>query len=118
MMSKKGVVASVLSASTVNCMQGSMELMCSRNWCLYSAFWVTKMSSTYLYHNLGGCSSVYGLGFKFFHAQVGHNEAHGGIHGCTMYLFIILTLDEEIGIFETECQQCDDVIYGNGGSVM
>ena len=38
------------------------------------------------------------LGFKLFYEQVGHNGADRGSHGCAIYLFIILTLEEEIGV--------------------
>ena len=40
-----------------------------------------------------------GLGFKLFHDQVGHKGAEGVTHGCPMQVFIILTLEAEIGIF-------------------
>ena len=78
---------------------------------------MTKVSSISLCHNLrGGWSSVDGLSYKLFHEQVGHNGANGGTHGYTMYL--ILKLEEEIGIFELKFQQCDNVVYGHRGSVM
>ena len=35
-----------------------------------------------------------------FHEQVSYNGAEGEIHGCTMDLFIILTLEEEVDIFD------------------
>ena len=34
---------------------------------------------------------------------------------CTMDLFIILTLEEEVGVFQAEFQQCGDALYGHGG---
>ena len=37
-----------------------------------------------------------GLDFKLFHKQVGYDETNGGTHDHTMYLFIILTLEEEV----------------------
>ena len=46
------------------------------------------------------------LGFKLFCEQVSYNGADRGTHGCTMDLFIILSLEEEIVIFKTELQQC------------
>ena len=52
------------------------------------------------------------------HEQVGYNGTDGGTHGCTMYLFIIFTLEEKTGIFEAEFQQCNDVINGHASSVM
>ena len=59
---------------------------------------------------LGG-GSVDGLGFKLFSEQVGHNGADGRSYGCPMHLFMILTLEEEIGVFKTEFLQCCDVLY-------
>ena len=68
-----------------------MELMFSRNWLLFSAFWITKVSSTYLSHNLGGWVAVMdGFGFKLFYEQVGHNWTDGGTHSCPIDLFINL----------------------------
>ena len=46
---------------------------------------------------MGG--SVEGHSFKLFHEQFGYNGTDGGTHGFIMDLFIILTLEEEIGIF-------------------
>ena len=53
--SKKGIDPSALVVSAVNLMFGSKELICWRNssWCCSS--WMTKVSSTYLFHRLGGC---------------------------------------------------------------
>ena len=54
------------------------------------------MSSTSLSHSQGDIAD--GLGFELFHIQVGNEGANGGSHGCTMDLFKILTLEEEVGI--------------------
>ena len=43
--------------------------------------------------------------------QVGHNGDDGGSQGFSMYLLIVLTLEEEIGVFKAEFQQCYDVLY-------
>ena len=59
---------------------------------------------------MGG--SLEGFGFKLFHEQVGYEGADGGTHGCMMYLFIVLTLEEEVGVFKAELQECDNL--GNG----
>ena len=56
-----------------------------------------------------------GFDFKLFHEQVGYEGANGGTHGCTMYLFIILTLQEEVGVFKAELQECDNLWYGHLG---
>ena len=69
-MSKNSMNSSVLDVSAVNCMWGPMELLCCRNKWLYSAFWMTKVSSTYLSHTLG-------LDFELFHEQVGYNGTEG-----------------------------------------
>ena len=39
-----------------------------------------------------------GLDLELFHEQVANEGANGGIHGSTMDLFIILTLEEEISV--------------------
>ena len=43
--------------------------------------------------------SADGLGFKLFDEQVGNNGADRGTHGCSIDVFIILTLEGEKGIF-------------------
>ena len=53
-MSKIGMDPLVLGTSAVNCLCGSVELMCYMNCCLCSVFWMKKVSSTYLSHNLVG----------------------------------------------------------------
>ena len=50
------------------------------------------------------------LSFKLFPEQVGNKGADGGTHGWTMDLVQILTLEEEVGIFEEKLQQCDYVL--------
>ena len=45
-----------------------------------------------------------GLDFKLFHEDVCYERADGGSHRCTLYLFIILTLEEEVGVGEAELQ--------------
>ena len=42
--------------------------------------------------------------FKLFHEDVGYERADGGSHSCTLDLFIILTLGEEVSVGETELQ--------------
>ena len=54
-------------------------------------------------------SRLGGFGFKLFHEQVGYERADGGTHGCSMDLFIILTLEEEVGISEAELQKGDNL---------
>ena len=48
-----------------------------------------------------------GFGFKLLNEQVGYEGADGGTHGCTMDLFIVLTLEEEVDVFEAELQECN-----------
>ena len=45
-----------------------------------------------------------GFYFKLFHEDVGYEGADRGSHSCTLYLFIILTLEEEVGVGEAELQ--------------
>ena len=42
----------------MNCMLGSIELMCCRNIWQFSAFWMSKVSSTYPSHIFGGLVAV------------------------------------------------------------
>ena len=56
-----------------------------------------------------------GFDFKLFHEDVGYEGADGGSHSCTLNLFIILTLEEEVGVGEAELQQGSDLGYGHGG---
>ena len=51
--------------------------------------------------------SADGLGFKLLHKHIGYNGTDVGTHGCNMDLFIILTLEEQIGIFR---QNSSDVV--------
>ena len=54
MVSKKGMEPSSLDSSTANWMEGSTVLMCLRNSSLCHWCCITKVSSTYLFHILGG----------------------------------------------------------------
>ena len=45
--------------------------------------------------------SAKGLYLKLFHEDVGYERADGGSHSCTLDLFIILTLEEEVSVGET-----------------
>ena len=45
-----------------------------------------------------------GFDLKLFHKQVGNEGADWETHGSTMDLFIILTLEEEVCVFEAELQ--------------
>ena len=65
-----------------------------------------KVSSTYRSHNWGGARTD-GLNFKLFHEQVTMERANKGTCGCTMDLFKILTLEEEVDIFKAKLQQGD-----------
>ena len=53
-MSRKGMEPSCLASSAVKRMEGSTELMCCRNSSLCDCCNMTKVSSTYIPHNLGG----------------------------------------------------------------
>ena len=47
---------------------------------------------------------IEGFDFKLFHEDVCYEGADGESHSCTLYLFIILTLEEEVGVGEAELQ--------------
>ena len=51
------------------------------------------------------------LDFKLFHEKFCHSRADRGFRGCPISLFIILTLEEKIGVFKEELQQYYDVLY-------
>ena len=53
MVSRKGMESSSLPSSTVNWLEGSTMLMWLRNSSLCEFYWITKVSSTYLFHILG-----------------------------------------------------------------
>ena len=55
--------------------------------------------------------------FKLFHEDVGYEGADGGSHSCTLDLFIILTLEEEVGVGQAELQQGGDLLDGQHGSL-
>ena len=58
-----------------------------------------------------------GFNFKLFHEDVCYERADGGSHSCNLDLFIILTLEEEVGVGEAELQQGSDFGYGHAGSL-
>ena len=64
---------------------------------------------------MGG--SAKGFDFKLLHEQVGNWGADGGTHGCTMYLFIILTLEKEVCVFKAELQLGNYVWDGHVGPI-
>ena len=84
-------------------MLGSCELMWCSSCALCSALWITRVSSANLAKG-ESWSSVKGIDFKLLHEQVDNEGADGGTHGCTMDLFIVLILEEEVGVFKTEFQ--------------
>ena len=63
---------------------------------------MTRVSSTDLSQRWGMRGSAKGFNLKLFHEQVGNEWTDGGTHGCTIDLFIVLTLEEEVSIFKTE----------------
>ena len=76
---------------------------------------MTKLSSRYLSQKWRVWGRAKGTDFELFHKQVGNEGANGGIHGSTMDLFIILTLEEEVCVFEANIQKCDNLFYGHVG---
>ena len=59
---------------------------------------MTKVSSMYLSHRWGVWGRANSPDFKLFHEQVGNKRTNEGTHGCTMDLFVILTLEKEVRI--------------------
>ena len=55
-----------------------------------------------------------GFDFKLFHEDVGYEGADGGSHSCSLCLLVILTLEEEVGLGETELQEAGDLGDGHG----
>ena len=55
-----------------------------------------------------------GFDFKLFHKDVSYEGADGGSHSCTLYLFIILNLEEAVGVGKAVLQQGDDLGGGHG----
>ena len=104
LVSKNRIEPSVPGCSTVNCMLGSCELMWWSSCVLCSTFWMTRVLSTNLSQWWGVEGSAKGFTFKLLHEQVGNERADGRTHGCTMGLFIILNLEEEVSIFKAELQ--------------
>ena len=112
--SKKGNDPSCVG-STVNWMCGSWLLMCcSKSW-LCSALLITNISSTNLSQREGVGKGLGSFNFKLFHEDDGYERADGGSHSCSLCLLIILTLEEEVGVGETELQQGCDLGYGHRG---
>ena len=85
--------------SVVKWIYGFSELRLVRNCWVCSALWMTKVSSMYLSQILDGLEAVLMSSFKVLHKQVGYQRAYGGAHGCTLYLFIILTFKGERLLF-------------------
>ena len=65
---------------------------------------MTKVSSTNLSQREGGRGGIKGFYLKLFHEDVGYERPDGGPHSCTLDLFIILTLEEEVSVGEAELQ--------------
>ena len=63
-----------------------------------------KVSSTNLSQREGGGEGGEGLYFKLFHKDVCYEGADGGSHSFSLYLLIILTLEEEVGVGKAELQ--------------
>ena len=99
-MSKKGREPSWLDSSVVNWMCGSCQMICWRCCLCVSLVELWKCCLQTWAIGMGGGGRVYGLDFKLFHEQV--EGAYRGTHGCTMDLFVILTLQEEVHVFVTK----------------
>ena len=101
--SRKGIDPSVLGSSAVNCMLGSMEMMCSKNCVLWSVFWMKKVSSTYLFHSLGRSVAVLmALVSNHSMKRLASNVTNGWPHGCYILLLLTPYLGSGSRCFETE----------------
>ena len=68
----------------------------------------TKVSSTYLFKTLAGCSAVcIALTSKVLHVEVGHFEVDGWPHDCSLQLFKEPALKWKICGLKTKLQQAD-----------
>ena len=76
---------------------------------------MTKVLSTNLSHREGGGAGAKGFYLKLFHEQVGYERTNGGSHSCTLDLFIILPLEEEVSVGEAKLQYGCDLLYGHAG---
>ena len=56
-----------------------------------------------------GWGRVDGLGLKIFQEWIGHNGTDGRTHRCIVHLFIILTLEQEVGTLR---QKLSSVMMG------
>ena len=74
---------------------------------------MTKVSSINLRHKWGVWGSAKGLYLKLFHEQVGNEGANEGTHNCTMNMFKILILEEEVSAFKAELQLLDYLLDGH-----
>ena len=61
---------------------------------------MTKVSSTNLSQREGMGDGTKGFYLILFHKDVCYEGANGGPHSCTLDLFIILTLEEEVSVGE------------------
>ena len=103
-MSKKGIDPSALVVSAVNLMFGSSEFMWWKNSSLCCSSRMTKVSSTYLFHRLGGVELCLRHLFQTSPEDVGHFGTEWTSHGCTFHLLIILPLGHKAGTLQAEFQ--------------
>ena len=85
-------------------MWGSVELMCCINWFLYSAFWMTEVSSTYLSTSLVGQWQNLWPWFQTLPWRLATMGLMGNSYSWPMILFIILTLEEETFVYLSLCK--------------
>ena len=88
---RRNMEPSCLCSSVVNCMAGSTEFMCCRNSSLLSCFKMTNVSSTNLFHHLGGSLLLLGLCLQKPLYTNWLIQAHRRPHSCPLGLLIILT---------------------------
>ena len=93
--------------------------MCCRNCSLCYCCSMTKVSSTYLLHNLGGFTAdVRALCSNNFMYKFATTGLPGDPIAYPLGLFIKLALEQEICVVRKEFQQFQDVVNGHGCSLM
>ena len=108
--SRKGRDPSALVFSAVNWIFSSILFKCWKNSSLCAVFWMTKVSSTYLFQRLGGCGAVSrALVSKCSIYMFATMGLSGEPHGCTFNLFKVLPLKDKACASQAELQQLDDV---------
>ena len=88
--SRKGRDPSALVFSAVNWIFSSILFKCWKNSSLCAVFWMTKVSSTYLFQRLGGCGAV----------------SRALVSKCSIYMFATMRLSGDPMAAPSTCSKC------------